>query len=212
VYLWGPHDFNAHLFAPLGCKVEAYLYPGISEMWAPHTASGYYISNSHKHYRCHEIYIPDTRSNHICDSVFFKHKFLTMLTIAPDIILILAADKLIDAIAGVVPKNSITKDTIVQLMAIYCKQALAASDAKSAQRVLHKIAVTQRKQSEATPAGSQRVNDDAWMDEIKEETESVRAALDAPIFEVNFTTTQPPSMQSPIVSQDKYDSPPSANT
>ncbi len=33
-YLWGPHDYNAHPFAPLGCKVEAYLYPGIRETWA----------------------------------------------------------------------------------------------------------------------------------------------------------------------------------
>ncbi len=67
-------------------------------------------------------------------------------------------------------------------------------------------------QLEATPAGSQRVNDDAWMDEVEEEIESASSAPYAPIFEVNFTTTQPPSTQSPIISQDKYDSPPSANT
>jgi hypothetical protein len=112
-YLWGSHDYNAHLFAPLGCKVETYLYPGIRETWAPHTTSRYYISNSHEHYWCHEIYIPDTRSNCICNTVFLKHKYLTMPTITPDVALIIAADKLVDAIAGVVPKNSITKDVIV---------------------------------------------------------------------------------------------------
>jgi hypothetical protein len=30
-YLWGQHDYNANPFTPLGCKVEAYLYPGIRE-------------------------------------------------------------------------------------------------------------------------------------------------------------------------------------
>jgi hypothetical protein len=112
-----------------------------------------------------------------------------MPTITPDIALILAADKLVDAIAGVVPKNSITKDAIIQLMAIYCKQTLAASDAESAQRVLRKIAATQRTQLEATPAGSQRVNDNAWMDEIEDETESASAAPDAPTL--RLTSRQP---------------------
>jgi hypothetical protein len=27
--IWGQHDYNANPYAPLGCKVEAYLYPGI---------------------------------------------------------------------------------------------------------------------------------------------------------------------------------------
>jgi hypothetical protein len=66
MYLWGPHDYNAHPFAPLGCKVKAYLYPGIRETWAPHTPSGYYIGNSHEHYWCH------ARSNCVCNTVFFN--------------------------------------------------------------------------------------------------------------------------------------------
>jgi hypothetical protein len=166
-YLWGPHDYNAHLFAPLGCKVKAYLYPGIRETWAPHTASGYYIGNSHEHYWCHEICIPDTRSKRVCNTVFFKHKYLMMPRITPDVALILAANKLNNAIAGVVLKNSITKNAIVQLMAMYCTQALAASDAVSAQRVLRRIATTQGAQLEVMPARSQRMNNEAWINEIE---------------------------------------------
>lgn len=56
-YLWGQHDYNAHPFAPFGCKVESHLVPGIRETWAPHTASGYYAGMSWEHYRCHEVYI-----------------------------------------------------------------------------------------------------------------------------------------------------------
>ncbi len=91
-YLWGQHDYNTNPFAPLGCKVEAYLYPGIQETWAPHTASGYHLGNSQEHYQCHEIYICDTRHNRVCDRVFFKHKYLTMPTITPANRLIKSAD------------------------------------------------------------------------------------------------------------------------
>jgi hypothetical protein len=136
-----------------------------------------------------------------------------MPTITPDIALILAADKLVNTTEGVVPKNSITEDAIVQLVAIYCTQALAMSDAVSSQRVLCEIAVTQRAQLEVMPAGSQRVNNGAWIDEIEDDAANDSADTNSPVFEVDFMTTKPPpSMQYPIISQDNYDSPPSANT
>ena len=59
--LWGKHDYNVNPFAPLGCKVEANTAPGTRKTWAPHTASGFYTTNTKEHYRCHEIYICDTK-------------------------------------------------------------------------------------------------------------------------------------------------------
>ncbi len=82
-YLWKQHDYNANPFAPLGCRVEAHLAPGICESWAPHTASGFYVGNAWEHYRCHKIYITDTCHSRVCNMVFFKHKYLTMPTITP---------------------------------------------------------------------------------------------------------------------------------
>jgi hypothetical protein len=159
-YLWGQHDYNANPYAPLGCKVEAYLYPGIRESWAPHTASGYYLRNSKEHYQCHQIYTSDTRHTRVCDTVFFKHKYLTMPTITSADAIFKAADNLVDAISGVIPKNSITEDAILQLMAIYCKQALDASDAESAQRVLRRLAETQRVQTkQGTEHNKQSTNE-----------------------------------------------------
>jgi hypothetical protein len=68
-------------------------------------------------------------------------------------------------------------------MAIYCTQALTASDAVSAQMVLRELAAMHRNQSEALPAGSQRVeNDDAWMDKIEEVDEERIEKPDSPIF------------------------------
>jgi hypothetical protein len=59
-----------------------------------------------------------------------------MPVITPANTLIKALEKLIDAISDVIPKNSITKDAILELMSIYRQQALDAADAKSAQMVL----------------------------------------------------------------------------
>ena len=45
-FLLGQHSYNANPFAPLGCKVEAHVTPGVRESWAAHMLSGYYIGNA----------------------------------------------------------------------------------------------------------------------------------------------------------------------
>ena len=135
-YLWKQHDYNANPFAPLGCKVEAHLVPSIRESWAPHTASGFYIGNAWDHYRCHEIYITDTRHARVCNTVFFKHIYLTMPTITPADALIRAADDLTDTLTGVVPPPNMTRDAVDQLMRIFKEQAEKAKDDATTQRVL----------------------------------------------------------------------------
>ncbi len=76
-YLYGQHNYDRNPFAPLGCKVEAHMMPSTRKTWAEHTASGYYIENLDEHYRCHKVYITATRGTRICETVFFKHKYLT---------------------------------------------------------------------------------------------------------------------------------------
>jgi hypothetical protein len=156
-YLWGQHDYNANSVASLGCIVEAYLYPGIQETWAPHTASGYYLRNLQEHYQYHKIYICDIRHNQVCDTVIFKHKCLTMPTITPADAPLKASEKLVGTISGVILKNSVTKDAVLQLMSIYHQQALDAADTKSAQRVLRRLAKAQQLQTEKEDAKEQRV-------------------------------------------------------
>ena len=158
------------------------LHPGTHETWAPHTATGYYLGSSHEHYQCHKIYICDTRHTRVCDTVFFKHKYLTMPAITPADALITAADKLVDAISGVIPKNSITEDAVLQLMSIYRKQALEASDAASAQRVLRRLAESQRAQAETDVSEEQRV-----------ETPQASTEPDLGILRSNIPSTPPQS-------------------
>ena len=143
-YLWGQHDYNANPFAPLGCKIKSYLVPGIRETWAPHTASGYYVWTSWKHYRCHVVYIIDTRHTRMCSSVFFKHKYLTMPSLTPADALIRAADNLTTALAGVIPPLSMTTDAIAQLINIFKMPAEKEKDEATLQRVLRENAQAER--------------------------------------------------------------------
>jgi hypothetical protein len=150
-YLWKQHDYNANPFAPLGCKVEAHLVPSNRKMWAPHTASGFYICNAWDHYRCHEIYINDTRHTRTCNTVFFKHKYLTMPTLTPADALIQAADNLTSAIAGIIPPTNMTMDSIDQLMNIFKQQAETAKNDATVQSVLKECAHIERVLTKAEP-------------------------------------------------------------
>ncbi len=143
-YLWGQHDFNENPFAPLGCKVEAHIKPSVCKTWAAHTASGYYIGNAWEHYRCHKIYITDTKHSRICETVFFKHKYLTMPNFTPADALIKAVDNLVDTINEIMPKNSVTLDAVEQLMEIYKIQAKKATCKAQTQRVPQEQAQAQR--------------------------------------------------------------------
>ncbi len=154
-YLWKQHDFNANPFAPLGCKVEAHIQPAVRETWAAHTASGCYIGNAWEHYRCHEIYITDTKHSRICETVFFTHKYLTMPSFTPADALIKAADYLIDTINGIIPKIKVTSDAVKQLMEIYKIAAEKATCEARTQRVLWEQAQAQRVKDQQLAAAQQ---------------------------------------------------------
>jgi hypothetical protein len=98
--------------------------------------------------------------------VFFKHKYLTQLTFTSHDALIVAADKLADAISGAIPKNSTTENGIKLLLDIFKQQANIAKDRLDAKAKRLNDAATQRvkdeRREEATtlptnPATAQRV-------------------------------------------------------
>jgi hypothetical protein len=195
-YLWKQHDYNTNPFDPLGCKVEAHLVPAIQESWAPHTASGFYIGNAWDHYWCHEIYLTNTCHTRVCNTVFFKHKYLTMPTITPANALIRAADVLMDALTGVVPPPNMTREAVDQLMTIFKQQAKKTKDDATTQRVLKEQARAQRVHTKEAfqPASPSTI----------------------PPLEVTYPTIDVRPLQgTPIISQDEDDidtSAPAANT
>ena len=96
-HLHGQHDYNAQPIAPLGMQCEMHVMPDARETFAPHSVSGYNVGTSFKHYRCYEIYVKQTRSTRIGNTVFFKHKYLTMPTITNADALLTAAQDMTTA-------------------------------------------------------------------------------------------------------------------
>ena len=84
--------------------------------WTALTESGFYIRTSIEHYRCHQAWITDTRHVWIADTIFFKHKYLTMPTMSPAKVVLKAADDLEQAIVGVLPQSVQTAEALQKLM------------------------------------------------------------------------------------------------
>ena len=124
------------------------MVPTKRETWAPHTASGYYIGNEPKHYWCHDVYIPETKGKRTCETVFFKHKYLTMLTLTTADAQIQAADSLTAAINRTSPQPGMTRDAIDQLISIFKVQAEKEKDPVTDQRVAKERAQAERVRNE----------------------------------------------------------------
>ena len=92
--LRGPHDFNANPWAPLGCKCEIHVAPSKRKTWEEHTKTGFYVGSSWDHYRCHEVWIQDSKHTRVGQTVFFKHKYLTDPITTPNDALIQATQDL----------------------------------------------------------------------------------------------------------------------
>ena len=69
--LHGILDFNATPFAPPGTKVILHQKLTMRQSWAPRGKDGWYIDRDKGHYRCYNIYVPETRSVIQPDTVEF---------------------------------------------------------------------------------------------------------------------------------------------
>jgi hypothetical protein len=115
-----------------------------------------------------------------------------MPTITPADNLIKAADNLVDAILGHLPKNSVTADTVKQLMEIYKIQVDQATCAAIAQRVLREQALAQRVTKEQQAVEPVQANQQ-------------HTSTTFPNFEVEDNQANDPRATSgpPVISQDE---------
>eukprot|EP00804_Cyclotella_cryptica_P002855 CCRYP_009391-RA/>CCRYP_009391-RA protein AED:0.18 eAED:0.18 QI:0/0/0/1/1/1/2/0/800 len=90
-HLYGPHDYNASPFVPLGMEALVHDKPHRRKTYAQHCSKGWVIGTSTEHYRCWKAWWPTTRSTRIAATVFFKHKYLTNPSVSPTDALIAAA-------------------------------------------------------------------------------------------------------------------------
>ena len=148
-YLNGQHDFNAHPLAPVGMECEIHLKPGARDTWSEHSASGWNLGTSEEHYRCYDVFVEKTKGTRTGNTVFFKHKYLTMPTVTSGDALLRAAVDLKDAIEKNVSKTMQTDEAIKTLMQIFKSKAAQEKDPMVQLRNDMKTAASQRANTEA---------------------------------------------------------------
>jgi hypothetical protein len=65
----GAYDYNRTPLGPPGTRVLVHQKPDMRETWAPHAVLGYYIGPALNHYPCHTVYVPETKSEQITDTL-----------------------------------------------------------------------------------------------------------------------------------------------
>jgi hypothetical protein len=110
--------YNKTAFAPPGCKIIAHENPGKRQTWAPHRQNGYSLGPAMHHYRCQNVHISATASEHIVDTLeFFPHNYQMPQLLSTDRLLMAAKD-MMDALQNPHPKvpfASVGDDTILAL-------------------------------------------------------------------------------------------------
>lgn len=146
-----------------------HVMPDIRGSYQPHSVSGYCIGTSFKHYRCYKIWVKDTHSVQIGNTVFFKHKYLTMPTTTNADALLKAAKDMSTAIKGGVAQTLDASDAIDTLMDIFQKNAEAAKAKENAakpQRVRMREAAERSIALEREHATAQRVEEEQPIGDI----------------------------------------------
>ena len=70
-HIHGEHDYDATPFGILGSRVEIHETPKQRRTFGAHTKTGYYLGPAWDHYRCHLVWVEDTRATRIGQTVFF---------------------------------------------------------------------------------------------------------------------------------------------
>jgi hypothetical protein len=111
-------DYNKTAFAPPGCKIIAHEKPDKRRIWDPHGQHGYPLGPAMHHYRCQNVYISTTASEHIVDTLeFFPHNY-QMPKLSSTDRLLMAAKDMTDAFQNPhpdVPLAIVGDDTIAAL-------------------------------------------------------------------------------------------------
>ena len=117
--LYGNHDYNTNPFAPLGMEVELHKMPSKMPAWGTHTKKGYYIGNSWEHYRCHEVWVQETRNVRVGQTVFFKHNCLTEPSVTILDAVVQATDDLCTVLKGRLPVKGAMQSAVELLMDVF---------------------------------------------------------------------------------------------
>jgi hypothetical protein len=84
----GVFDFNCTPLAPPGMKVMVHEKPHKRATWAPHASEGWYTGPAVEHYRFFSVWIPETRSMRVCNTVAWFPSTVPIPNVSPAEIII----------------------------------------------------------------------------------------------------------------------------
>jgi hypothetical protein len=94
----GTFDFDRTPIAPPGTRVLVHSKPGDRTTWAPHALDGWYIGPTLDHYRCHRVWMVDTRRERISDTLSWFPQQVRLPVASPQDLILSAATDLISAL------------------------------------------------------------------------------------------------------------------
>ncbi len=92
--LFGVFDYNRQPLAPLGCEVLVHEATARRSTWGQHAKKGWSLGTSAEHYRSHLIFVKDSAAERVCETVFFKHHYITKPKVTHADVVIAAAQNL----------------------------------------------------------------------------------------------------------------------
>jgi len=158
-HLYGPHDYNKHPLAPLGCAVQMHKKPNQQKTWAAHSIDGWYVGTSFEHYCTFCICTKSTKAEQISNTVFIKHRYLTNPTVTPKDAVVQAARDLMQALQNDVSPKDAHWVALQELVALFTKQAnkTAAKSQAASPRVEKPAMAPAKKPWQQAPAPRVRI-------------------------------------------------------
>jgi hypothetical protein len=106
--LYGSFDYNCTPLAPPGIRVLVHEKPSIRRTWAPHAANGWYVGPAMNHYRCYRVWVKETTSKRILDTLTWFPSLVKMPSTSSRDTIVATAHDLAHALAHPSPASPLS--------------------------------------------------------------------------------------------------------
>jgi hypothetical protein len=114
----GNFDFNRTPLGPPGTRVLAHDKPDARTTWSPHALDGWYVGPAMESYRCHRVWIWETRATRICDTLTWFPTHVPMPASSSTDIIIASLRDIVTALQNPSPQTPLAPCTDTQNQAL----------------------------------------------------------------------------------------------
>jgi hypothetical protein len=129
----GQHDCNKHPFVPIRTELLVHIKPDKQQPYAQHCDKGYVISTLFEHYQCQRVWMKGTHATRVSGVVWFKHKYLTNLSVTPEDQIVAAIGRLAKTVTTGVPPQLCNNavDNLANYRRFYSQGQMETMNARS---------------------------------------------------------------------------------